>query len=152
MRTENLPNEVKIWDTATGKECFTLSGGGLGVAFSPDGTRLASGSQEGLVTVWDASTGKEFLMLRGHARAVSSVAFSPDGDRIASASQDHTVKIWDASTGQEVLALSGFDEPVESVAFSPDGRYLASGRGLHGEPGRVNVWDADDHSVPAGTP
>jgi WD40 repeat protein len=152
MRTEKLPNQVKIWETATGQERFTLSGGGLGVAFSPDGTRLASGSQEGLVTVWDASTGKELLTLRGHAGAVSSVAFSPDGDRIASASHDHTVKIWDAGTGQEVLALSGNDEPVESVAFSPDGRHLASGSGLHGEPGQVNVWDADDHSAPAGAP
>jgi WD40 repeat protein/tRNA A-37 threonylcarbamoyl transferase component Bud32 len=150
--SEEMPNEVRVWDAATGKECFTLSGGGLGVAFSPDGRRLASGSQEGLVTVWDAGTGKELRTLRGHAGAVSSVAFSPDSDRIASASQDHTVKIWDVSTGQEVLALSGNDEPVESVAFSPDGRYLASGSGLHGEPGQVNVWDADDHSVPAGTP
>src|SRR5262249_55902145 len=123
-----------------------------GVAFSPDGRRLASGSQEGLVTVWDASTGKEGLTLRGHAGAVPTVAFNPDSKRLASASHDHVVKIWDASTGQEVLSLRGHDEPVESVAFSPDGRYLASGSGLQGDPGQVKVWDAGDYSVPAGTP
>jgi WD40 repeat protein/serine/threonine protein kinase len=151
-KLEKLPNEVKVWDAATGKEHFTLSGGGLGVAFSPDGQRLASGSQAGLVTVWDARTGKELLTLRGHAGAVPGVAFSPDSKRIASASGDHLVKIWDANTGQEVLTLRGHDERVESVAFSPDGRYLASGSGLHGEPGQVKVWDAGDHSVSAGKP
>jgi WD40 repeat protein len=154
-KTEKFPNEVKVRDAATGKELFTLSGGGHGVAFSPDGKRLASGSQEGLVTVWDAGTGKELLTLRGHVDAVFGVAFSPDSERIASASRDHMVKIWDASTGQEVLSLRGHDEPVMSVAFSPDGRYLASGAsssGLGGEPGQVKVWDAGDHSIPARTP
>jgi WD40 repeat protein len=123
-KTEKMPNEVKVWDAVTGKECFTLSGGGLGVAFSPHGKYLASGSQEGLVTVWDAVTGKELLTLPGHGGAVSGVAFSPDSKRLASASRDHMVRVWDASTGQEVLTLRGHDEPVASVAFSPVGRYL----------------------------
>jgi WD40 repeat protein/tRNA A-37 threonylcarbamoyl transferase component Bud32 len=149
QKVEKMPNEVKVWDAETGKELLTLAGGGLGVAFSPDGQLLASGSQEGTVTIWDADSGKGLLTLRGHAGAVSGVAFSRDSRRLATASADHTVKVWDVRIGQEVLTLRGHDEPVASVAFSPDGRYLASASALAGQPGQVKVWDAGE---PAGRP
>jgi WD40 repeat protein/serine/threonine protein kinase len=135
-KTEKMPNEVKVWDTLTGKELLTLSGGGLGVVFSPSGKLIASGSPEGKVTIWDAATGKVLLTLTGHAGAVRSVAFSRDSRRLATASADHTVKIWGAHSGREVLTLRGHDEPVVSVAFSPDGRYLASASA-----GQVMLWD-----------
>ena len=78
------------------------------VAFSPDGKRIASASQDRTVKVWDARTGQETLTLKGHTDVVSgSVAFSPDGKRLASASEDGTVKVWDAGTGQEILTLKG---------------------------------------------
>ena len=67
------------------------------VAFSPDGQRIASASQDGTTQVWDASTGQETLTLKGHTDNVSSVAFSPDGKRIVSCSFDNTIKIWDAT-------------------------------------------------------
>jgi WD40 repeat protein/tRNA A-37 threonylcarbamoyl transferase component Bud32 len=143
-KTEKMPNEVKVWDTETGKELATLSGGGLGVVFSPDGKLVASGSQEGPVTIWDADAGMVLLTLCGHAGAVPVVAFSRDSRRLATGSADHTVKVWDTLIGQEVLTLRGHDEPVASVAFSPDGRYLASASALAGEPGQVKVWDAGE--------
>jgi WD40 repeat protein len=71
------------------------------VCFSPDGTRLASASQDATVKVWDTAAGHEALSLKGHTGAVNSVCFSPDGTRLASASQDATVKVWSAATGQE---------------------------------------------------
>jgi WD40 repeat protein len=141
-KTEKMPNEVKVWDAATGKELATLSGGGLGVAFSPNGELLASGSPAGPVTIWDADTGKELLTLRGHAGAARGVAFSQDGKRLASAGSDATVKIWDTLSGLEVLTLRGHDEPLVSVAFGPDDRFLAAAGGLSGEPGHVLIWEA----------
>jgi WD40 repeat protein len=77
------------------------------VAFSLDGKRLASASNDQTVKVWDVATGQETLTLKGHTSGVLSVAFSPDGQRLASASNDQTVKVWDIATGQETLTLKG---------------------------------------------
>lgn len=71
--------------------------GVIGVAFSPDGNRLASAGGDKTVKVWDASSGTELLSLQGHAKLVQRVAFSPDGKRLASASDDKTVKVWDVT-------------------------------------------------------
>jgi tetratricopeptide (TPR) repeat protein len=66
------------------------------VAFSPDGRRLASASDDETVKLWDVASGQELRTLKGHTGPVLSVAFSPDGWRLASAGDDRMVKIWDA--------------------------------------------------------
>jgi WD40 repeat protein len=66
-----------------------------GAAFSRDGKRLASVSEDKTVKFWGAATGQETLTLHGHTGPVWGVAFSADGQRIATASGDETVKIWD---------------------------------------------------------
>ena len=109
------------------------------MAFSPDGTRIASGSYDKTVRLWDAATGREIgEPLRGHEDAVSSVAFSPDGTRIASGSNDKTMRLWDAATGHQIGEPLSHDGPVNSVAFSPDGTRIASGGGDK----TVWLWDA----------
>ncbi|KAJ6491090.1 WD40-repeat-containing domain protein, partial [Mycena sanguinolenta] len=99
------------------------------VAFSPDGQRIVSGSNDKTVRIWDAATGAAIgKPLQGHDKSVQSVAFSPDGQRIASGSADKTVRIWDAAMGAAIgEPLKGHNGYVQSVAFSPDGQHIVSG-------------------------
>jgi hypothetical protein len=108
------------------------------VAFSSDGKRLASASDDQTVKVWEVANGREMLNLRGHNGQVMSVAFSPDSKRLASADYNGNVKVWDATTGEETLTLQGHTRAVVSVAFSPDGKRLASAS----SDTTVKVWDA----------
>ena len=107
-------------------------------AFSPDGSRLASGSSDGTLKVWDAGSGKEIFTLKGHADAVAGVSFSPDGKLIATAGWDGAVKVWDAGSRRETFAFRRHDGAVYCVAFSPDGKYLASA----GWDETLKLWDA----------
>ena len=132
--------EVKVWDAQTGREVFGLSGHTdlvTAARFSPDGRRLASGSQDRTVRLWDARAGKALLTLQGHTGEVNGVAFSPDGKRLVT-SGGGGVKVWDADTGQEILSLGGHSRGVNSVAFSPDGKILVTSGG----DGTVRVWNA----------
>ena len=108
------------------------------VAFSPDGTLLATGSDDKTARLWDAHTGRELRVLKGHCGGVTSVAFSPDGTLLATGSGDHTARLWDARTGRKLWVLQGHGGSVTSVAFSPDGTLLATGS--HDNTARL--WDA----------
>ena len=106
------------------------------MAFSPDGSLLASGSLDSTVRLWNISSGTERRVLKGHSQSVRSVAFSRDGTTLASGSNDATVYLWDVSSGTERDVLKGHSQSVLSVAFSPDGSMLASGS----EDGTVRLW------------
>ncbi len=79
------------------------------VAFSPDGTRIASGSTDKTVRLWDAASGDLLETLTGHEGTVSSVVFSPDGTRIVSGSVDQTVRLWDTASGELLATLTGHE-------------------------------------------
>ncbi len=64
------------------------------IAYSPDGSTIATAGDDGTTRLFDAGKGTQLLVLRGHRLHVSGVAFSPDGTRLASASADATVRIW----------------------------------------------------------
>ena len=107
------------------------------VVFSPDGSRVASGSYDKTVRVWDVQTGQCQYMLEGHSDEINSVVFSPDGSRVASGSNDKTVRVWDVQMGQCQYTLEGHLGWVNSVVFSPDGSRVASGSNDK----TVRIWD-----------
>jgi WD40 repeat protein len=96
------------------------------VAWSPDGTRLASASRDGIVHIWDTESAMLLSTLQGHTSLVSSVAWCPDGTRLASASYDGKVLIWNVKNGKALSTLEGHTDQVFDVAWSPDGLRLAS--------------------------
>jgi WD40 repeat protein len=65
-------------------------------AFSPDGKRVVTASEDSTARLWAADTGQEIAVLKGHSNAVLSAAFSPDGKRVVTASNDNTARLWAA--------------------------------------------------------
>jgi WD40 repeat protein len=117
-----------------------------GVAFSPDGRTLATGSRDGTARLWDVATYQPLATLTGHIAKiaeVTAVAFSPDGRTLATASADHTVKLWDVASHQPLATLTGHTNNVTAVAFSPDGRMLATGSADH----TIRWWNLDTTRV-----
>jgi WD40 repeat protein len=131
---------VEIWDVVTGKMQLDLAGHTKWVfcaAFSPDGTRLATGGFDQTVKLWDATTGAEVRTLYGPKSFVRGVAFSPDGKLLTSVSEGKDVRLWEVATGRELATFHGHNMFVQAVAFHPDGRRVASG----GTDGMVKIWD-----------
>jgi WD40 repeat protein/serine/threonine protein kinase len=95
------------------------------VAYSPDGSRLASGGDDHKLILSDAHSGAVLAILNGHTQVIRSVAFSSDGSLLGSASADHSVRVWDARTGLPLMTGEGTDE-TNAVAFNPDGSLVAS--------------------------
>ncbi|KAI0310037.1 hypothetical protein OF83DRAFT_1071175 [Amylostereum chailletii] len=111
------------------------------VAYSPDGTRIVSGSDDWTIRIWDAETGQPVgKPLQGHTSEVNSAAYSPDGTRIVSGSYDKAVRIWCAETGQAIGdPLQCHTSAVFCVAYSPDGtRIISSSRDA-----TICIWNAE---------
>jgi WD40 repeat protein len=140
---DQAPEEYRDWewhylDALSDQSLWTLPHAAdvWSVAFSPDGSRLASGAEDGKVYIWDVATRRLERTLVGHTDSVYSVAFSPDGCLLASGSKDGTVRVWDGlgGAGRSVLTGHGI---VLCVAFNADGRCLVSG----GADDSVRFWD-----------
>jgi WD40 repeat protein len=156
------PSVLRLWDLEAGKELRTLKGHTLlvwGLAFSPDGKQILSGSIDGTVRLWDGETGKQLRVLR-HPSGVTSVAFFPDGRhvisgsgvrlkpgstlRFISAPSDWLLRIWDLERKVEVARLAGHTRAIMDVRLSPDGRQAVS----CGTDGTVRLWGLP--ALPAG--
>jgi WD40 repeat protein len=134
----DLPSEVKIWDSATGKVIKRLRGrfslGGL--TFSADSTWLITLAGKDTVNSWDLKTGRIARTVKVHAELPLALAISPDGKRLATGNCDQTATILDLVTGRET-ALRGHRDSVYAVTFSHDGQLLASGS----RDGVIKLWD-----------
>jgi WD40 repeat protein len=107
----------------------TLAGHGSrvnGVAFSPDGTLLATVSTDKTARVWKVVGGDCVKTLTGHGGWVQGVAFSPEGTLLATASTDKTARLWGVVSGDCARTVTGHADWVQGVAFSPDGTLLAT--------------------------
>src|SRR5262249_39877967 len=130
--------EVKIPAHGTTVECL---------AYSPDGSRFASGSWDHTARLFDAA-GKEIAVLRGHNRGVMALAFSPDSKRLVTCSGDHNanvageIRLWDAADGKDRGLLGRQGDMALGVAFGPGGKTVVS----VGRDRVVRVWDVDARS------
>lgn len=111
-----------------------------GIAFSPDGKKIASNSGD-KTKLWETDSGNELFTLKGTKESSFSISFSPDGKKIATGSFDRKVRIWDADSGKEMNALEGHEDAVVSVSFSPHGNKLASGAASRDC--TIKIWDID---------
>ncbi len=123
------------------------------VAWSPDGTRLATSSRDGTVKIWDAASRVELLSIDAHAAfdpdmttgefatgesGVRALAWSPNGQQIATlGSTDKTASIWDSKTGEKITGFTGHSDWVLSVSWSPDGKRIVT----TGKDGTAQIWD-----------
>ncbi len=98
------------------------------VAYSPDGQRIISGSDDYTIRIWDTVSGVAVREpLKGHTKRVWSVAYSPDGRYIISGSDDMSIQIWDAMTGTAVRGSQGaYISEMKFISHSPDGHHIVS--------------------------
>ena len=133
-------------DTFTGTYTSTLlqhMGWVSSLAFSSDGTFLASGSNNGVVALWDIQTGGVIRTFPGHTNSVLSISIS-DGNIIASGSDDTTIRLWDTQTGECCCIIDGHSKGVNSVCFSPaNPHFLISAS----DDNTVQRWDINGYPI-----
>ena len=149
--------KIQLWNTITGEKLSSLKGHAdlpdqplgapsrlpplnrkqvLALAFSSDGTRLASGSKDTTVRLWGTTSDNEPTVLQKHTGWTNVLAFSPDGKTLASGSTDKTVQLWNTDTGEPLVTLTGHLNGINALAFSPDGDTLVSGS----TDGTIRFW------------
>lgn len=107
-------------------------------SWSPDGTRIVTGSGDGTARIWDAATGREIFKYEKHGNWVWSAFWSADGTHILTCGHDRTVRVWKAATGKDVHVLKDVSAPVRWAAWSPDGTRIAA----VDQGSTAHIWDA----------
>ncbi len=132
LATGHADGMVRLWQFDAGtprlqRQLVGHSSNVFTLAFSPEGARLASGSNDGTILLWDSTTGQQLRTLSGHSQDIYSVAFSPDGQLLVSTSPDQTIRLWDAQSGREVRRFANGGCTSWSAIFHPNGEWVASG-------------------------
>ena len=104
-----VPSDCQLWNTATARQMATLEGflqGAHSVTFSPDGRRLAIGSNGNeAIKLWDVESLQELLTLKGQGSMFNSTAFSPDGNVLASSNSQGILHLWRAPSFEDSARL-----------------------------------------------
>ncbi|MEZ6063279.1 MAG: WD40 repeat domain-containing protein [Planctomycetaceae bacterium] len=140
---EQKPGEVKLWKTSSLIEIAQLAAHEAAVraaVFSPDGSRLASVSEDGVIIISDVKTQQELPVMKGPAGS-RTLDWSPDGRLLAAGQHNGTTTVWDLKTASVIRRLGGNDDTF-SVRFVPDGSVLCSAGGDR----KLTLWDTSDLS------
>jgi WD40 repeat protein len=130
---------VELFDINTGTLIDTLAGHKSfiwSIAFSPDGSQIASAGDDNRIKLWDVKSGKEIRTFSGQTYGVRTLAFSPNGMKLASGSKDNIIRLWNLSTRTVNGSSTRYSLDLASVAFCHNGNKLASS-------GRydIQLWD-----------
>jgi WD40 repeat protein/transcriptional regulator with XRE-family HTH domain len=134
---------VYMWDAADGRLLLQLAGhqgAVMSIAFSPDGTRLATSSglgDSGQLLVWDASSGARVRDVGGHPAVATAVTWSPSGEQLVSGGSDGRLRWWQLQSGECMRMREAHLGTVQALKVSPDGSTLAS----CGDDGAIRLWD-----------
>jgi WD40 repeat protein/serine/threonine protein kinase len=132
---------VRLFDARSGEETAELKHESVVdcIAFSPDGTRIATGATDRFAHVFDVASGAELFPPLAHHLEVWSLDWSPDGTLLATGGADHQIYLWDARTGAPRAEWRGAAKFIRTVRFSPDGLQLLSGGDEH----VARIWAAN---------
>jgi WD40 repeat protein len=140
---------IEVWDWPSRQPSVVLAGHEAGInalAYSPDGSRIASGDSLGVVNLWDVETGRKRASLAASPRKtiIQAVAFSPDGSLVATAGfLEDDVRLWDSAMGGPRGTVPGSLIGTNALAFSPDGSLLVMARG----DGAATLWNLAERRI-----
>jgi WD40 repeat protein len=146
IATAGEDHHLRVWDGSVMRTFRGHQNHVQGVAFSPDGRRVATASRDRTVKLWKIDTDQQFRAFLGPGAPMLGARFSPDGRRLTSVAEDGTVREWDADSGKLLRRRTANLDRPRSVAIRLDGGFLTAA----GRHGKIARWDlANDRPIPA---